>query len=108
MFEDGTCDDTFMRRGGFNCGCGDEQVQQCWLCPDKQPPTKPEKTDAWVTNSKCRGIDFLYSLLTEEECSSFPFTVGVDLSIYCGCNGLNQTEIDEQQELYQCNFCLNG
>lgn len=107
MFQDGTCDDTFLRRAGHYCGCGPAQVQQCWLCPDQQPPTLPQKTDAWITNANCRGVEYLFSLLTEEECTTLPYTAGADLAIYCGCNGLNQTAIDEQAALYQCNFCEN-
>ena len=94
MFEDGTCEDTFLRRAGHYCGCGPEQVQQCWLCPDQQPPTKPQKTDAWITNANCRGIEYLFSLFTAEECTAFPYTAGADLAQYCGCNGLNTTEIE--------------
>ena len=105
MFEDGTCEDTFLRRAGHYCGCGPEQVQQCWLCPDQQPPTKPQKTDAWITNANCRGIEYLFSLFTAEECTAFPYTAGADLAQYCGCNGLNTTEIEEQADLYQCNLC---
>jgi len=108
MFTDGTCEDTFMRRAGHYCGCGPTQLQQCHLCPDKQPPSKPQKTDAWVTNSDCRGIEYLFSLLKEDECSSLPFYAGADLSIYCGCGGLNQTEIDEQAENFQCTLCGDG
>lgn len=104
MFEDGTCSDTFLQRAGYYCGCPNQQ-QECWLCPDKNPPSKSGKADAWVTGSNCRGIEFLFSLLTKEECSAFPMDVGADLAIFCGCGGLNQTEIEEQQEIFQCELC---
>uniref|UniRef100_A0A7S0Y8Z9 Uncharacterized protein n=1 Tax=Pseudo-nitzschia delicatissima TaxID=44447 RepID=A0A7S0Y8Z9_9STRA len=107
LFEDGTCDDTFLRRAGQYCGCPN-QVQECWLCPDKAPPGKPGKADAWVTGSNCRGIEFLFSLLTKDECTTFPLDVGADLAIYCGCGGLNEEEIEEQQETFQCELCRNG
>jgi len=107
MFEDGSCDDTFMRRAGQYCGCPD-QKQECWLCPDQQPPKIPSKGEEWVTGSNCRGIEYLFSLFTEDECSSFPMDVGADLAIFCGCGGLNETEIEAQQEIFQCELCRNG
>jgi hypothetical protein len=108
MFSDGKCEDTFMRRAGHYCGCGSEQKQECYLCPDGRAPTKPQRMDSWITNSNCRGIEYLFSLLREDECSSFPYSVGADLGIYCGCDGINQTEIEEQAELYTCTLCENG
>ena len=107
MFTDGDCSDTFLQRAGFYCGCP-TQKQECWLCPDQQPPTKASKGDAWVTDSDCRGLEYLFSLFKEDECEAFPFEVGADLAIFCGCGGLNQTEIDEQAENYSCQFCENG
>ena len=108
MFEDGKCEDTFMRRAGHYCGCGSQQKQECYLCPDGNPPTKPQKMDSWITNTNCRGIEYLFSLFKEDECSSYPFMAGGDLSIYCGCGGINTTEIEEQEEIYTCSFCENG
>jgi len=107
IFEDGTCADTFLQRAGHYCGCPD-QKQECWLCPDQAPPNNGGKGDGWVTNSNCRGIEFLFSLLKEDECASFPMDAGVDLAIFCGCGGLNQTEIEEQQEIFQCELCRGG
>ena len=115
----GDCSDTFLQRAGHYCGCGgdgtseasasqQQQQQECWLCPDQQAPTKPSKGDAWVTNSNCRGIEFLFSLFREDECGDFPINSGSDLSIFCGCGGLNQTEIDEQAETYGCTLCENN
>merc|ERR1712238_461654 len=43
----------------------------------------------------------------EDECTLFLFATGADLAIYCGCEGLNQTEIDAQAEVYQCSLCAN-
>jgi hypothetical protein len=108
MFEDGKCEDTFMRRAGHYCGCGSTQKQECYLCPDGNSPTKPQKMDSWITNTNCRGIEYLFSLLKEDECTSYPFMAGGDLSIYCGCNGINTTEIEEQEEIYTCSLCENG
>lgn len=107
MFEDGKCEDTFLQRAGHYCGCPD-QKQECNLCPDGNPPGNPGKGDDWVTGSNCRGIEFLFSLLKEDECASFPMDAGVDLAIFCGCGGLNQTEIEEQQEIFQCELCRGG
>jgi hypothetical protein len=107
MFEDGKCEDTFLQRAGHYCGCPD-QKQQCTLCPDGLEPGNPGKGDDWVTGSNCRGIEFLFSLFTEDECSSFPLDVGADLAIFCGCGGLNQEEIEAQKELFQCELCRNN
>lgn len=110
MFDDGTCDDTFMRRAGHYCGCP-QQKQECWLCPDKNPPKNPGKVDAWLSNSNCRGIEFLFSLLTEEECSyesGLPYNLGGDLAIYCGCGGLDEEAIAKKKEEFQCELCRNG
>mmetsp|Transcript_46574 Transcript_46574/g.52093 ORF Transcript_46574/g.52093 Transcript_46574/m.52093 type:complete len:364 (+) Transcript_46574:507-1598(+) len=107
MFQDGSCADTFLRRAGHYCGCGPTQVQECYFCPNQKSPTKPHKTDPWITQSDCRGMEYLFSLFKEEECTAFPLETGADLAIYCGCGGLNQTEIDEQAEIYQCTLCDN-
>jgi len=107
MFSDGSCDDTFMRRAGYYCDCPN-QKQECWLCPDGNSPSKPGAGEPWVTDSNCRGIEYIFSLLTEDECESFPMDAGADLAIYCGCGGLNQTEIAAQQEIFQCELCRNG
>jgi len=107
MFNDGTCDDTFLRRAGQYCGCPG-QVQECWLCPDQNPPNNPGKADEWVTGSNCRGIEFLFSLLTKDECTNFPMDIGADLAIYCGCGGLDEEAIAEQKEVFQCELCRNG
>lgn len=107
IFRDGDCSDTFLQRAGHYCGCPN-QKQECWLCPDKQPPGRPAKGDAWVTGSDCRGIEYLYSLLKEDECSTFASEAGADLAIYCMCGGLNQTAINDQAELFTCNLCENG
>lgn len=107
MFNDGTCEDTLLRRAGHYCGCPGRK-QECWLCPDKNPPNNPGKADEWVTGSNCRGIEFLYSLLTEDECSTFPLDIGADLAIYCGCGGLDEEAIEEQKETFQCELCRNG
>ena len=107
MFNDGTCEDTFLRRAGHHCGCPG-QKQECWLCPDKNPPNNPGKADEWVTGSNCRGIEFLFSLLTEDECTKLPESLGANLAIYCGCGGLDEEEIEEQREKVQCELCRNG
>ena len=107
LFSDGVCEDTFLQRAGFYCGCPNTQ-QSCWLCPDGNPPNKPGKGDSWVTSTDCRGIEFMFSLFDELECKNFPMDAGADLAIFCGCGGLNQTEIEEQQELFQCELCRNG
>lgn len=107
LFEDGSCDDTFLRRAGQYCGCPN-QVQECWLCPDRQPPANLGKGEDWVTGSNCRGIEYLFSLFHADECSSFPMDAGADLAIFCGCGGLNETEIEEQKEIFQCELCRNG
>lgn len=107
MFKDGDCSDTFLQRAGHYCGCPD-QTQECFLCPDGQPPSKPAASDAWVTKATCRGVEYMFSLFKEDECATFPLTVGADLAIFCGCGGLNQTEIDAQAEGYTCSLCENG
>lgn len=107
IFEDGSCADTFLQRAGHYCGCP-QQKQECWLCPDKLPPGKPGRGDDWVTGSNCRGIEFLFSLFKEDECGTFPMSAGADLAIFCGCGGLNQTEIEEHKELFECELCRNG
>mmetsp|Transcript_46575 Transcript_46575/g.52097 ORF Transcript_46575/g.52097 Transcript_46575/m.52097 type:complete len:364 (-) Transcript_46575:2141-3232(-) len=107
MFQDGSCADTFLRRAGHYCGCGPTQVQECYFCPNQKPPTKPHKTDPWITQSDCRGMEYLFSLFKEEECTAFPLETGADLAIYCGCGGLNQTDIDAQAEIYRCSLCDN-
>jgi len=107
VFEDGNCADTFLQRAGHYCGCPNQE-QKCWLCPDKKPPAAGGKGEDWVTGSNCRGIEFLFSLFDEKECSSFPMDAGADLAIFCGCGGLNQTEIEEQQEIFRCELCRNG
>lgn len=107
MFEDGTCDDTFLRRSGHYCDCPG-QVQECWLCPDKQPPTKPQKKDGWLTKSDCRGNEYLFSLLYDNECEAFPMTTGIDLASFCGCGGLNETESEDESDQYTCSLCEDG
>jgi len=107
MFRDGDCSDTFLQRAGHYCGCPN-QVQECFLCPDGKPPNKPAASDAWVTRATCRGVEYMFSLFNQEECASFPLTVGADLAIFCGCGGLNQTEIDEHAATYTCSLCENG
>jgi len=107
MFAYGDCSDTFLQRAGFYCGCP-AQEQECWLCPDQQPPTNPYKHETWVTNSNCRELEYFFSILKEDECEAFPFQAGADLTSFCGCGGVNQTEIDEQDENYSCQFCENG
>jgi len=107
LFTDGECSDTFLRRSGHYCGCPDQE-QECWLCPDKLPPNNPGKGDEWVTQSNCRGIEFLFSVLKKNECEAFPKNAGADLAIFCGCGGLNEAEIEAQQELFQCELCRNG
>jgi hypothetical protein len=106
VFTDGECSDTFMRRAGHYCGCPGQE-QECWLCPDGNPPNNPGKGDEWVTQSNCRGIEFLFSLLKKDECDAFPMDAGADLAIFCGCGGLNQTEIEFQQEIFKCELCRN-
>lgn len=107
MFEDGKCEDTFLQRAGHYCGCPDQE-QECNLCPDGNPPGNPGKGDDWVTGSNCRGIEFLFSLFKEDECGTFPLEAGADLAIFCGCGGLNQQEIEEQKELFQCELCRSN
>jgi len=107
VFQDGNCADTFLQRAGHYCGCP-KQEQECWLCPDKQPPRNPGKGEDWVTKSNCRGIEFLYSLFKKDECNTFPMDAGADLAIFCGCGGLNETEIEDQKEIFQCELCRNG
>lgn len=104
VFEDGVCEDTFLQRGSFYCDCPGVQ-QECWLCPDQQEPGNPDRGDAWATNSNCRGLQYLFSVFSAEECTNLPETFGVDLAAFCMCGGLNET-VDPEAET--CSLCENG
>jgi len=101
LFTDGDCSDTFIQRASFYCDCPGVE-QECWLCPDKQPPTNPERGEAWATNSNCRGLEFLFSTMKANECTVVPQTFGIDFAAFCKCNGVEEPEEDA------CSFCPNG
>lgn len=111
VFEQGTCADTFLQRGSFYCGCPNIE-QQCWLCPDKNPPGNPDRGDAFATNSRCRGINYLFSIFNADECATLPDVFGVDLAAFCLCGGLDEesenAEVTTDEDPYQCSFCEGG
>jgi len=80
----GTCEDTLLQRGAFYCGCPNT-TQQCYLCPDQQAPTNPERGDAWLTGSNCDGLAYLFSLYNESECGTTRENWGVDFANFCRC-----------------------
>jgi hypothetical protein len=84
FFTPGTCADTAIQRGAHYCGCPNVQ-QQCYLCPDSQKPTNPERGDAWVTGTNCEGIEFLFSLFDANECDGYRNDYGIDFAHFCKC-----------------------
>lgn len=101
IFTPGTCTDTVIQRGAFYCGCPNTE-QQCYLCPDQQPPTNPERGDAWITNSNCGGIEFLFSLYTAQECTDYRESYGVDFAHFCKCPNY------EKNSTGHCAMCEDG
>ena len=91
IFTPGTCDDTQLRRSAFYCDCPGVE-QECSLCPNKEDgnnlPNRGQKTEKFVTGgSNCAGINYQWSLFTEEECGDATINFGVDLAGYCDCPG---------------------
>lgn len=120
VFEDGDCTDTFLQRGSFYCGCPGVQ-QECWLCPDKKEPGNPDRGDAWATQSNCRGLQYLFSVFSAQECQDLPATFGVDLAAFCLCgtvdasnettgdaNDGTEVGVETDEEEYKCTLCDNG
>jgi len=101
LFEPGDCSDTVLQRGAFYCGCPNT-AQQCYLCPDQQRPTNPERGDAWVTNSNCEGLEFLFSLYNTEECDGIRNDYGVDFAHFCKCPDYVKNETGT------CSLCSGG
>ena len=99
MFTPGTCDDTFLRRGEFYCGCPDAE-QQCSLCADNEEPANLSKKDNYVTNSDCAGTTYLFSLFSADECSQ-GVNFGVNYRVFCGCPG-------EPTSTESCDLCEDG
>jgi hypothetical protein len=104
VFEDGVCSETFLQRGSFYCDCPGVE-QGCWLCPDKGEPGNPDRGDAWATNSNCRGLQYLFSVFSADECADVSSTFGVDLAAFCECGGVNETA---DPDAYTCSLCENG
>jgi hypothetical protein len=100
VFTEGVCSDTLLQRGAHYCGCPDVE-QQCFVCEDESPVGNPNKGDAFQTQSTCRGIEYLYSLFTADECDDVKKNYGVDLGAFCECPGTsaNYTE---------CELCPDG
>lgn len=101
IFEAGTCADTQIQRGAFYCGCPNTQ-QECWLCPDQQPPTNPERGDAFVLNSNCEGMEYYFSLFKSDECPTIQESFGVDFSHFCKCPNY------EKESEASCVLCSGG
>ncbi len=101
LFTPGVCSDTLLQRGAFYCGCPDVE-QQCFLCPDEQPPTNPERGDAWITNSNCEGLEYLFSLYTADECDGYRNNYGFDFAHFCKCPN------HEKQDTGYCSMCQGG
>jgi len=102
LVQPGNCSDTVIERGSFYCGCPNAQ-QQCWLCPDQSPVGNPARGDAWVTNSNCQGLEFLFSLYNKQECTNLMTDFGVDYANFCKCPGQQQTAISQE-----CLLCSGG
>lgn len=100
----GRCEDTFLQRGAFYCGCPNTQ-QQCWMCPDQGEPGNPDRGEAWRTNSRCGGINYLFSVFTADECGELPTAFGVDFAAFCECGGLEERD---PPPAYECEFCPGG
>jgi len=105
MFTDGDCSDTFLQRAGFYCGCP-AQEQECWLCPDQQPPTNPYKHETWVTNSNCRELEYFFSILKEDECEAFPFQAEAAVATAKKCIVLNDQWAKEHVRLASAYIAL--
>jgi hypothetical protein len=101
VVEAGTCDDTFLRRGAHYCGCPNVE-QQCFLCPNEGAPGAPRRGDAFVTNSDCLGIEYLFSVFTASECTTRASNLGVDLAAFCECPGSVVSEDND------CTLCQPG
>jgi hypothetical protein len=99
---EGKCEDTFLQRTSFYCGCPGVE-QQCWLCPDQSTPGNPDRGEAWATNSNCRGLEFLFSAFSAEECPTYPTTFGVNFAAFCLCPGVEEPPADNPE----CSIC-NG
>ena len=96
----GTCADTLLQRSAHYCGCPDAE-QQCFLCPDGEKASNPERGDAFVFQQRCEGVEFYFSLLTEDECGKAA-SIGVDYANFCRCNEYKKTS------QAQCNLCSGG
>lgn len=100
--QEGNCADTFLQRTSFYCGCPNTQ-QGCFLCPDGAAPGNPDRGDAWATNANCRGLEFLFSAFTADECSVYPNNFGVNFAAFCVCPGVEEPPADNPE----CSIC-NG
>ncbi|KAL3924185.1 MAG: hypothetical protein SGILL_001205 [Bacillariaceae sp.] len=100
--EEGNCADTFLQRVSHYCGCPGVQ-HECFLCPDGSAPGNPDRGEAWATNANCRGLEFLFSAFTADECSVYPDVFGVDFAAFCVCPGVEEPPLDNPE----CSIC-NG
>lgn len=101
LFEAGTCEDTFLRRGAHYCGCPGE-TQECFLCPDGAEPGNPNRQEGLVFNSNCRGIMYTFSVFKEDECTDVTQLFGFDAAAFCECPNY------EPQTDYVCSLCDEG
>jgi hypothetical protein len=100
--QEGNCADTFLQRTSHYCGCPQTQ-QECFLCPDGSTPGNPDRGEAWATNANCRGLEFLFSAFTAEECPIYPNNFGVNFAAFCMCPGVEEPPVDNPE----CSIC-NG
>jgi hypothetical protein len=98
VFTPGVCEDTFLRRSAFYCGCPNVE-QECFLCPDGSEVGNSRREDKWLTGEDCAGIEYLYSTFKPEEC--IPGVFGVDFAAYCLCPGTPAPEV-------VCELCPGG
>jgi hypothetical protein len=100
--QEGNCADTFLQRTSHYCDCPNTS-QQCFLCPDGSAPGNPDRGEAWATNTNCRGLEFLFSAFTADECQVYPETFGVNFAAFCVCAGVEEPPADNPE----CSIC-NG
>jgi hypothetical protein len=100
-FDIGTCDDTFLRRSAHYCGCQGVE-QECFLCEGGAAPLKTDDEIVFAFNSACAGVEWLFSLFSEQQCVDVPLTYGFDAAAFCECPDY------EFVSDYECSLCGEG
>lgn len=97
----GDCADTFLRRSAHYCGCPNTE-QECFLCPDQSAPEKNDAEISYAYNTRCTGVEWIFSLYDAEECVDTPLIYGFDAAAFCECPNY-ESDFD-----YVCEVCPGG